>query len=289
MPKKEASQISKLVLGSVQFGMHYGISNQHGSPEDIELEKLLRAAKEAGIACIDTAAAYGKAEERLGKYASDFELITKLKSGTTAQNLQSNFEESLRRLKRSSVKALMFHDFNDWRANPELWLELKKLRAKHKTTQIGFSLYDPEELSLLIEADVIPDIVQVPFNLFDRRFEACASIFEKHQIEVHTRSVFLQGLLFFKAADLPKHFQSIQEKQKGFYDWLASKGRSVLEVSLAHALNQSWIDRVLIGVSTSHELEENLASLNTIDSADLKELSFMSESNPEIINPSKWK
>jgi len=99
MPELKEFDFSKLVLGSVQFGMHYGISNQDGSPENEELNQILDFANQIGVQIIDTASAYGSAEERLGIASKQFKIVSKIRPGTAATDVQEELESSLNRLK----------------------------------------------------------------------------------------------------------------------------------------------------------------------------------------------
>lgn len=281
---------NKIVLGSVQFGMHYGISNDLGSPDNNELKAILKTAEHWGIRSIDTAAAYGNAEERLGKSAgAKFEFISKLKPGIKSGELSSAIDESLKKLQVESLSGLMFHSFDDYQQNKAIWSDLESLRESGKLKAIGFSLYEPKQLHLAIKAGNVPDIIQVPFNLYDKRFESVIDLIEKYNIELHTRSVFLQGLMFLKADELSGHFKSIQNKHQRFHELREELGLSVIGACLGFALSKPWIDQVVVGVNSEPELIELIEEIDKLDFTKLEAFDFMREDEEKIINPSLWK
>ncbi len=280
----------KLILGSVQFGMHYGISNELGSPDENELSAILEKAHQAGIQFIDTAAAYGSAEERLGKTTrANFNFISKLKPGIRSHELASALDESLNKLQVKKLSGLMLHSFEDYLNDRPIWEALEALRDSGKVDSIGFSLYKPEQLRIAVEDGNIPNIIQVPYNLYDRRFEFSLDMIQKHSIQLHVRSVFLQGLMFLSADELGSHFKAIQEKHRRFHALREELGLSVIGACLAFVLSKSWIDHLVIGVNISSQLTELIDELKNVDPAGLEAFDFMKEDDERIINPSLWK
>ena len=244
----------KIGLGSVQFGIPYGISNKAGITTVAEVEKILNVAYNRGIRIIDTARSYGMAEEIIGKLNNGrFNIISKFMPYRDYGDIRFQFEESLRLLKVDNLYGYLAH-------RPGLltdrdWEELQLLKDKNKVLKIGFSLNEPEEYDFLSKAGYYPDIIQVPFNYFDNRFKELLIHLKSEGCEVHTRSTFLQGLFFMNANELAPYFNAF----KSHINFLQETYGSDLQTALLDfALRQDFIDTVIIGVENVKQLEKNL-------------------------------
>ena len=154
-----------------------------------------------------------------------------------------------------------------------------EFKSKSKVDKIGFSLNEPMELEQLIDKGYIPDLIQVPYNYFDRRFEPYIKDLKKEGCEIHTRSAFLQGLFFMNPNRLDDFFEEVklpisQLQKKEFLNGALLK----------FAVQQPFIDRVIIGVETNKQLVENLTNLEL--ASILPELQY--KINENILIPSRW-
>jgi aryl-alcohol dehydrogenase-like predicted oxidoreductase len=196
----------KLGLGTVQFGLSYGISNKSGKTSDEEVQKILKTAKHKGINVLDSASAYGNAEEVLGQNdISGFKLVSKFLPPSEGEKILSQLKQSMVNLRLDSLYGYLAHRPMDVLVHPEQWEELQGFKAEGTVEKIGFSLNEPEELEKLIDKGFVPDLVQVPYNYFDRRFEAAIK-------ELRIKAVrSTQDLLFYKACFLwiPMNFRII--------------------------------------------------------------------------------
>ena len=188
--------LNKIGLGSVQFGLNYGISNNNGITKKEEVSKIFNISSEMGIKLIDTAQVYGNAENIIGKYHNNrFDIVTKLnpnkKNDLTIKKL---LESSFNNLNINSIYGVIFHDVNTIFETPKFYNELITLKKQGFIEKIGFSLYYPDEIKKVLELFGEPDILQVPYNFFDRRFEKELIKLNNKNIEIHSRSTFLQGL-----------------------------------------------------------------------------------------------
>ena len=186
---------SKLVLGTVQFGLQYGV-NSAGRPSEEGVKAILREAAAQGIRMLDTSSAYGNAEEILGRCIPDgapFRLVSKYPKGEAS--VASVFAQSLRRLGTGHLYGYLLHHFEVFRANPAVWEEFRALKEQGLVDKIGFSLYEPSELEFILEQGVPFDLLQIPYNLLDRKFEPYMRELHAKGVEIHVRSTFLQGLL----------------------------------------------------------------------------------------------
>jgi len=286
---------SRLALGSVNFGLDYGVTNSAGKLSQLELKKILYAAEEAGIKIVDTAQAYGDSEAQIGALCRDerFKMVTKigvdLEKGCLENSVSNLVEQSCNRLNQSRLYAVLLH-------RPEVLLgdegsvivrELLTLKEKGLISKIGISIYSPEILEDLTKR-VDLDIVQVPFNVFDQQI--CSTGWrdklKNKGTEIHTRSVFLQGLLLMEQSNLPKFFKSNwPELFNSWYEFLKMTGSDAVQVALQFALKQDWIDNIVVGVDSAAQLR----SLLEIERSEIsQELPDLRSEDTNLINPSNW-
>ena len=271
----------KIGLGTVQFGSYYGISNKSGKTEPGEVSKILEVASKHHIRILDTASAYGDAEKVLGmNNLSRFSVISKFMPPKNSDALHQQLQNTLSDLNIENLYGYLAHRPFHLLENLYLWDELQKFREKSIIKKIGFSLNRPQELVQLIEAGITPDLVQLPYNYFDRRFEESLKILKKQNCEIHTRSAFLQGLFFKKREELSLFFDDAKPLIESLHQNVRHLPASLLAFVMKHPL----IDHVIIGVENSRQLVENLTML--VHAEPLPELDItLSE---KILMPSNW-
>lgn len=286
---------SKLALGSANFGLDYGVANNSGRISECALSDILSFAQGAGVKVIDTAQAYGDSESRIGALCDDsqFNFVTKIgvefENQVLDYNVINSVKESCRRLNQSRLHAVMLH-------RPEVLLgdqgrevvrELQMLKEQDIVSKVGISIYSPEILTDISGIFKL-DIIQVPFNLFDQQIlsSGWSDILKSNGIEIHSRSVFLQGLLLMQQSSLPKYFMKYWPAHfQAWYEFLDYNGADALEVALKFALHQDWIDRVVVGVDSVSQLKALVEIENGLGQMDFPLLGC---NDPNLINPSKW-
>ena len=283
----------KIVLGTVQLGLDYGVANSGGQIKSNEAEKIIQLSNQAGITKLDTAAVYGNSEEVLGRIGVDkFDVITKVPkhpAGTedVKKWVSDKVNASLLSLKTESIYAVMLHDTSILSTGDgELyWKALSDLRKDGVIDKIGYSIYGPKELDLYYEK-FQPDIVQAPYSILDRRLKESGWLnkLNDDSIEVHVRSVFLQGLLLMSEKQRPQYFNRWQELWKKWDQWLLSENISALEAALSFVVNDQEIDNIVIGVDSAQQMQEILTA-STKDEVIRTELS---SSDMALLNPSRW-
>ncbi len=282
--------MSRLALGTAQFGLNYGIKNARGRIPEPEVREIIQIAAENGIDTIDTAAAYGTSEAVLGRVLSgrkDFRIVTKVSA--TGVRVQAELEESLRRLGMPRIAGCLLHSYETWASNPSTLDELVACRESGFVEKIGVSLYRVSEAETLLERNAHLDIVQVPYSLVDRRFEAVFPALKARGVEVHVRSVFLQGMLLWDPEALPERFTTIREGMRA----LREASRDVADVAclcLAFAAENPYVSRVVIGVDSKADLVHNIAAWqNALRAAPaLVALPDISSTDERIILPFNW-
>lgn len=283
--------IRKIALGTVQFGLDYGINNSQGQVPMEEVGSILELCQEKGIDILDTAYAYGNSEERLGQLAlNHFGVVSKLPPCDRIE-VRHLFEVSLAKLKKNTLYGYMFHNFSIYEKDKGIWGKLQQLKDEERIEKIGVSLYAPSELEKLWKDNVDLDIVQVPFNLFDQRFQPYLKEMKDRGIEIHTRSTFLQGLFFKKPDELPSFFDAAKPNLRKLNGFIDHYDVTKVEACLGWVLQQADIDKVVIGVDSYSQLLNNIKSIDSLKekNIDWDLFASLSLSDTNIINPSNWK
>jgi len=284
----------KLCLGTAQFGLDYGINNTSGKIPKEKVIKILNLAYDNEIIMIDTASAYGNSETVLGEgiacTGKKFQIITKYPADTELSPFQW-IDTSLSRLKIEKVYGYLFHNYSIFQKHPEYCEDFVKIKQIGKCEKIGFSLYYPSEAKYIIENNIPCDIVQIPYNIFDQRFKEVFHELKSRSIEIHVRSVFLQGLFFINSEDLPSYFTPIRNKLQELHTWSERKSIDISTVCLKFASINKYIDKIVIGVDSLDNLKENINNYNMIPSfdMDINWIETLEVIDEQMILPFNWK
>jgi aryl-alcohol dehydrogenase-like predicted oxidoreductase len=283
---------SRLALGTAQFGLDYGLNNRAGQPTLATVAEVLAQAQAAGLTLLDTAAAYGNSEARLGELlATDdaFAIVTKVDAGPPAE-VSAQLAASLARLRRPAVYGVLFHAFGPLRDNPAAWRALQAARAAGLTQRIGVSLYHPHEPEWLLAEGFDLDLVQLPYSVFDQRFATVLPQLAARGVEVHVRSAFLQGLLLRELSDLPPFFQPLGPKLARLRALVAEAGIPLPAALLLFAAGAPGVARVVVGVDSAANLRENLAAAAYAEQAAAVRptLAALAETTDHFILPYAW-
>jgi len=289
--------MKKIGLGTVQFGMDYGIANKRGQIPTEEVFEILRHAFESGIDTLDTAAAYGPSEELIGQFFScekkPFKIVSKTSdlSKKESVSLSKSLEFSLKRLNQKKVYGYLVHQFENFIQKPSLWDELVDLKRQGCVEKIGFSLYRAQELEYLLEKNLDFDLIQVPYNIFDQRFEGYFQNLKSRQVEIHTRSVFLQGLFFMKSDQLSQAFLPIKGRMAKIEELSQKDNIPIRFLCLDFVMKNPLVDRVIIGIDSLEQWKENLqfSEYLTKVSGILGDLRSLKVEDEKILLPSLWK
>jgi aryl-alcohol dehydrogenase-like predicted oxidoreductase len=273
----------KLGLGTVQFGQAYGVSNTRGQVTTADAAAILTRAAQAGMRVLDTAANYGDAESVLaGLDTTPFRIVTKtisVRDGVPA--VIARARQSAQALGADTLLVHAAADLED----AALWLALQTLKAEGVFRKIGISVYiadDPVALATRYQ----PDVMQLPFSLLDQRLlqDGTLAKLKMLGVEIHARSIFLQGLLFLDI--LPEKLRHAAPQLAAIKTTVANAGSMPLAAALGFALSRSEIDVALVGVTTPAELDEILAAsalpLPTLDWAAL------ALDDETVLTPSRW-
>ncbi len=284
---------NKIILGTVQFGLDYGINNKDGKPSSLKISKILDYAKSQGIEYLDTAEAYGDSQTQIGKYHIDsdtkFKIITKYSSSIT--NLPESIIDRVRNdisvLNVDSLYGYMFHSFNDFIARIDLFKDdLLFLKKNGELNKLGVSVYTNEEMNRVLEYECV-DLIQLPFNLLDN-YSQRGSLLRKAKekgIEIHTRSSFLQGLFFKSLESIPKKLSPLLS----YMNELKKMNIDMNKLALSYVNQQKYIDKVLIGVDNIEQLISNIASLEyKLSDANIEKINNLYVKERDLLNPTNW-
>lgn len=281
----------KLAIGTVQFGINYGINNKNGIPSDIDVSKIFNLSIKNNINYLDTSISYGNSEERISKLASDkFNIITKSNNVKSSDELTSSFITSLSSLKIESVYGFLFHNADNLIDNHDLWNILVKFKNENKVNKIGYSIYDTKQIDYLLDKGFIPDIIQLPYSILDRKFEKYFMKLKKLGTEIHVRSVFLQGLYFMNKKQLPQKLLPLKKYLININTICDEFNVSIVELALNFVYENKYIDKIIIGVDSSNQLNQNIQMIkNWKSNNNINELiNKITVKEQNLLSPINW-
>ena len=277
----------KLGLGTAQIGLEYGIFNRTGKPDPNTALDMLSYAVRQGINCFDTAVAYGDSEEIIGGYISShpnklLKISTKVKSPTEIKNVMS-------RLNITGLNYCLLHNITD--LNPvslEMFSELVRKRIIHK---FGVSVYTPGDIRRCLEYDEI-QVIQIPFNVLDSRLRNSLLMerLKERGVEIHARSVYLQGLLLMDKA--PDYLREANKYLEEYDDLTKNLSLTRAEAAILYVRDNPYIDRFFIGCETKAQITEavRINAMPPLNKDAIKAFDDAFEHVPEkILNPTLWK
>ena len=292
----------KLGLGTVQFGVDYGISNKSGKTSLTEVLQILNLAAENRIEYLDTAAMYGDSEEVIGKSLSNvdghFNIVTKspLFQGSAVGNIEAvelehSFRESLQKTGVGRLHGLLIHQADDLikPGGEHLVEKMRELQLENRVELIGVSVYSAEQLDQILEI-FTPEIVQLPVNVFDQRLIQSGHLkrLKELGVEIHARSIFLQGLLLMDIEDVPKYFSGILDEIRQYHGFLNRNGLSLLQGAMQFINQLEEVDVAIVGVNSMQHLMQIIQAYKTLPDK-VESMSRFSLSDPMMLNPACWK
>lgn len=288
--------IDKFCLGTAQFGLEYGIANNRGKPRKEEIFEMLMYAHNAGLDTLDTAYAYGDSENAIGEFMSQyrkkFKVISKIPyfDGAAGTGVEQHCIETLKRLKQDRLYGYLVHQFDNIISRKDLLKDVESLKSRGLVDKIGFSLYKPEELDYILGERISFDIIELPYNILDRRFESYFSVLKEKKYEIYIRSIFLQGLFFLDMNKIERDFRQARNVMEKLRNISRDCGLPVHALCLGFVALNSCVDRIIMGVDSLSQLKDNLDSLEQVGRVEsvydsLRELKFEDE---KVLVPYNW-
>lgn len=260
---------SKMMLGTAQFGLNYGIANTSGKPSYETVRDIIRTAYECGVNCLDTSPNYGESEEVLGRVFAELGLAGKMRVISKIENIgASNFsdkesekyinksiEDSLKRLRSERLEACLLHNEDDIK----YFGILKKLEEKGLIGGAGISLETNKYCKEVISYGI--KYVQLAHNIFDKRFDQFFPEALKSRSNVFTRSAYLQGLLVMPEQNISPDLQVIIPVRRKLEKLAADAGMDMPELCIRFVLSNPAVTSVLTGVDNVKQLRQNIQLL----------------------------
>jgi len=284
----------KIGLGTANFGQKYGLTRKNINSNK-EIEKILKFSNKSIIKLIDTSDNYGSSETLLGNNnLKNFKIITKLKISVNekkSDNLENivfkKIEDSLSKLNIKKLYAILLHNSDDLKGDKKhkLIKVLKKLKKKNLVSKIGVSIYDPKELDF-IWPFWKPDIVQCPFNIVDKRIYESGWLnkLKRNKIEIHVRSIFLQGLLLKDKKSIPKKFKNCENIFKKLGNYCKNKNISKMQACINFIKSFKKISYVIIGFENIDQIKKTIKYFNK----NQKKYPSLICNDAKLINPRLW-
>lgn len=280
----------RLSLGSAQFGLDYGVANKNGKISKEEISNILDYAFDKGVISIDTAINYGDAEKILGEYhVRDWQVVTKIPSHFDLKNKISDVvSDSINTLNVSSLYGVLLHNAEDLLENNgrEIYKQLNDIKQKGLVKKIGVSIYSPDILEKIYRKFPL-DIIQAPFNILDQRFLKSGWLSKAKElgIELHVRSIFLQGLLLMEPENRPKQFDKWKSIWSEWDEYILKTKKGRAEICLQWALSFNQVDKVIVGIDSLKQLKSLLEYYST--SGKFEELKIDCN-DPLLLDPFNW-
>jgi aryl-alcohol dehydrogenase-like predicted oxidoreductase len=284
----------KIILGTVQMGLPYGINNTSGQITYNESHLILKEAFKNGIRILDTAEGYGNAHEIIGDFHRAnpemiFKIVTKIPP-SDFNDVEKNIDNYLKTLHVNQLEGLLFHAFKYYKDHRDEIGRLSKLKQEGLFKQLGVSVYTNEEIKELISDPEI-DLIQLPFNLLDN-FSLRGKLMEEAKRKgktIHTRSAFLQGLFFKNPSDNHSAVRSLRPQLLKIQEIVNEQKISISSLALSYCLQQSAIDHVLIGVDAVEQLKKNLKDSGfQMSEKMMQAINEIKTENIDLLNPSLW-
>jgi aryl-alcohol dehydrogenase-like predicted oxidoreductase len=294
--------ISKLCLGTVQFGLDYGIANQNGEVSQDKVNNILKYACLEGVNCFDTGSMYGSSEEKIGNFIKtqkndSMRILSKVKSDFFQLGHKKsikNIDKSLGLLSTSKLFALLLHNtevIENWKDGHKILVDT--LMQKNKIEFFGVSIYTNREFNMALENDSV-DIIQIPFNLLDQRainLNWIAKAKVKNKL-IFIRSVYLQGLILMDIDSIPSHLNSSKKYLKTVERLAIKLNISKNELALSFVDQMAGGSVLLFGCDSLEQAVENVNNYNSLSLLDNETIEYLKSSMadvPEYIyNPSQW-
>jgi aryl-alcohol dehydrogenase-like predicted oxidoreductase len=283
----------KLALGTAQFGLNYGIASPQPQVEFLESKAIINYAADHGMSLLDTAMGYGDCEARLGEIGvSGWKVVSKLPEVPTQGDVKNwitnAVKSSLNKLKIDSLYGLLLHrpDQLNGKRGAEIYETLQHLRVSGLVEKVGVSIYEPSELEDVLSVGDI-DLVQSPLSVLDRRLITSGWLkrLADRGVEVHARSVFLQGLLIMSAEQRPRKFDHWSSLWSRYHEWVRASGQSPLDICLSYVSSIPHVQQIVVGVNSFNQMEEILQA--QIGFAPEFPLDLVT-CDEELLNPLAW-
>lgn len=300
IPASKQFDPSRLILGTAQFGSHYGISNKEGVTDSIEVKNIIDTAMQNRINIIDTASGYGDSEKKIGNSNNNsLSVITKISNVPKDIDynhlynwIENSIENSIKNLRSEKINTLLVHNVDDLMGTrgERLFECLKEMKKDRKIDSIGYSVYSVAHVENLYNR-FRPDVVQIPMSIMDNRFNSSGwtKKMRGDGVLVHARSIFLQGLLLMDTKKMPLYFSKWSKIWELWDKYLKINNLSPLSACLMYMMKQVSLDNIshfIVGINSNKNLLDIIEIINQPILGDFKTFDIKDEN---LLNPYLWK
>ena len=286
----------QFILGSAQFGNKYGINNPNASKSKKKSLDIIKYAKSSGINTIDLADKYNSYKNIFTNFKlQDWKISMKISSNVIKKYFSKNkFEEfffnMLNHLNKTKIEYLLFHNSSDLlkKNGKKIFKYLLFLKKRGLIEKIGVSVYSPEELNKILKSFKI-DVVQLPLNIFDQRFNQAKIVkkLKKKRIEVHARSIYLQGLLLSNKKELKKKFFRDNKLLNAWFDFVKRNNINAVNECLNFVVKKKFVSKLVVGVNELKHLK--LIQKRNNSKLNVEDIDKFNNRDIKLIDPRKWK
>lgn len=283
-----------LIIGTANFGSPYGFKKEIGAVSPHELEKIRNSISKNSIKGLDTASDYNGSEEVIGKVFNEIlslSIYTKFgaKILKNPKTIESNLENSLNNLRRKNLTGVLLRDFStlEKEIRNDAIKVLLDLKSQKKIAKFGITVYSLKELETSLNLYSNFDLIQVPENIVDRRLvhSDLLNAVSKSGIEIHVRSLFLQGTLLADFSAIPSRLSSYFDFIKELKKLSKKLNRSILQLCIDYGTQIEWSDALVIGVKSNHELNQIMQAFRNVEKIDF---SNFPKASHIAIDPRNW-
>ncbi len=284
----------KLIIGSANFGLNYGIKNHFNKLSFEKIKKILKYAEKNKIQMVDTASSYGDAELKIGKvklknfkYISKVK-ITKKKKEDIKQEIHRQFNRTLKNLNQKKIYGVLIHNLlrlNNYQIKSAFEF-LYLLKKNKKILKLGFSTYGDYKIKFILSRFNV-DIIQTSVNVLDNRAfsKDLLKLYKRKKIKIHARSVFLQGLLISQKLKAPKKIRNDWKKNKKiWFDFCDKKKSKPIRLALNYVLQKKNVDKIILGF----DLKDQLVNILNMKHKKIKLTHLNFKKTDKIVNPFMW-
>ena len=285
---------SKIIIGSANFDQVYGIKKNFIKKN--EIKKLLDLASKNKIKIIDTSPLYNNSEKIIGLLNNNrFKIISKIpkppkniKRKNIKKWLKQTVMVSLKNLKLKKFECLLLHNANSLlgKNGDEIYKCIRNMKIDGFTNKVGVSIYDFHVLDKILKRFKF-NLIQAPFNILDQRLveKGWLKKLKKRNIEIHARSIFLQGVLLLKHNQLPKKLIKFKKKLMVWENWLKKNKFNSLQLCLSFVLNHQQLDGIVVGCDNTNQLKKILKVKKLKNNFSLPNLNIKDK---KLIDPREW-
>ena len=284
----------KLIIGSANFGLNYGIKNNFNKLSFEKIKKILKYAEKNKIQMVDTASSYGDAELKIGKAKlKNFKYISKIKISKKKKKdinkeISRQFNKTLKNLNKKKIYGVLIHNLlrlNNYQLQSAFEF-LYLLKKNKKISKLGFSTYGDYKIKYILSRFNV-DIIQTSVNVLDNRAfsKELLKLYKRKKIKIHARSIFLQGLLISQKLNVPKKIKSEWNKNKKiWFDFCNEKKFDPIRLAVNYVLQKKNVDKIILGFDVKDQLVNILNMKNK--KIEFTNLNF--KKIDRIINPYLW-